>query len=304
MLVAKAWHPDYYEGCFVIPKDGDKKNIHVDNLEIVEPDEFYKWRGERTFDGKKPKKVDWAQYGEFKKTSIDGLECTIDGVFRKNHRVLKVNYHTDSLGRKRQAEISCNVNGSRRILSAAKIIAQTWSPNSWFDGCMIWYKDGNKHNIHSDNLILVDEKKFYNILGLKNKPEPMTFEQSYERIKRRAKEAEIALKYFETGDFSDINIYVEKELLPLVVKYTLSQGFSLSKTNVIITEVISVLYEYIMAYRPITHYYLFCQRLIRIYKKTNGFGFYERMPNPLINKNVSLLKIESLCEKYRCTKIK
>lgn len=303
LLVAKAWHPDYYEGCFIIPKDGDKSNIRLDNLSIVDSDEFFQYRAERMIESKK-KTVDWSIYGEFKKTSIEGLECTIDGVFRKNHRLLKAERRVDVLGRKHRVVIRCKVNGRMEVLNAAKIVAQTWSPQSWFDGCMIWYKDKDKHNIHSDNLILVSEEKYYKIQSERISSNPLTFEDSYEKIKRRANESSIALKYFETGDFTQINKYIDKHLLPYILKYALSKGFSLMSARNLVSEVISILYEWIIAYRPISSYTFFCEKLIRVYKKTNGFGFYERIPNPLTNKFVSQLNLECLCEMYKCTKIK
>lgn len=304
LLVAKAWHPDYYEGCFIIPKDGDKLNIHIDNLSVAEPDEFFKYRGERMIEKNKPKQQEWDAYGEFRKTPVEGLDCTVEGVFRKNHRLLKVHRCTDALGRKCRAKVVCNVNGVRTTLNAAKLVAMTWSPQSWTDGSMIWFKDGDKHNIHSDNLIVVSESKYYREFGNANKRIQMTFEESYAKVRRRARETAIALGYFDTGDFAELNGYVEKELLPFVLRYALSNGFSMLKAKEVAGEVISLLYEWIVAYRPITDYTLFCMRLIRIYKKTGGFGFYERIPNPLVNNNVSLLNLDSLCERYKSTKMK
>ena len=54
-LVAKAWHPQYYDGCYTIPKDGNRANIHIDNIGIVDKKGFFKHRGLLSLNNKIPR---------------------------------------------------------------------------------------------------------------------------------------------------------------------------------------------------------------------------------------------------------
>lgn len=302
-LLAKAWCPDYYEGCYTIPKDGDRRNINIDNILCVSKKEFFLYRGDLMRQSKIPKEVDWSKYGVFKRTHIDGLDCTIDGVFRKNGRILKVYKTVDLIGRKRACTIRIKVGQTNKHLNAAKIVAQTWSHSSWFDDCMIVYKDGDKHNIHSDNLILVDEKKYYHQIGvnagLKTK---VDFDKSFKKIELRYIEHEIAYNYFKTGNLDKFNEYIHNHLLKELYNYSLKLWNSAIKAQEVSLESISILYEWVLAYRPISNYTEFCKRMIRTYFKSNSFGFYLRTPKKI--DNVSLLNLDSLCKKFQGTKIK
>lgn len=303
-LIASVWNDGYFDGCHIIPKDGDKMNLNSDNLIVVDEAQFLKYRGGKMLDAKQPPIKDWSLYGVFRKTPIEGVECTIDGIFRKNNRILTLHHKSDILGRKSILQIKCNVDGARRTFSAARIVAQTWSPQDYYEDCVIRYKDGDKHNIHSDNLVIVDAKKYFHERGVEWGCKKTNFEQSFKKIEISARESSIAYKYFKTGDLTELNEYVTKFLFNELYEYAAKDYNSRISVETMVLESISILYEYVMAYRPISLYTEFCKRLIRTYKRNGNFSFYERIPNKIVNDNVSQLNLDSLCKKYRCTKIK
>ena len=252
-----------------------------------------------------PKDIDWEKYGTFRKTHIEGLDCTIDGFFRKNGRLLTVCKDFDILGRKRVCTIQIKEGDKRKRLNAAKIVAQTWSPNTWFDDCVIVFKDGDKHNIHSENLILVDNKKYYHQIGLNvGLATRVDFDKAFKKIELRYIEHRIAYNYFKTGDLEDFNNHIKNYLLKELFDYCCKFWNSRIKAQEISCEVISILYDWVLAYRPISNYTEFCKRMIRAYFKNNNFGFYSRTPKIIDNSNVSLLNLDSLCKKFQGTKIK
>lgn len=304
-LIARAWHHDYYDGCHIIPKDGNPMNTHIDNLEVVDETEFLKYRGAKIIEAKYPSIKDWSIYGVFKKTPVEGVDCTIDGVFRKNNRLLSLYHKSDILGRKSVLQIRVNVSGVRRTFTAARLVAQTWSPTEYSEDCVITYKDGNKHNIHSDNLILVNEKKYFHEKAVKwGEQRVVNFEKSFKRIEISAKETSIAYNYFKTGDLKELNDYVSNFLFNELYMYAAKQYNSRISVETMVSEAIGILYEYIVAYRPISLYTEFCKRLIRVYIKNGNFGLYERIPNQIVRDNFKQLNLESLCNKYREMEIK
>ena len=283
-------------------------SIQPDYIQIENVEEFMSW-------GKLDKKgnlsvnirVNQDQMKEvYRPTYIEGLECTIDGKFRKNRSPLKVSFPVDTLGRKRRAVVKFKHNGKQTTFSAAKIVAQTWSPSAWFDDCYLRYKDGYKHNIHSDNLILVDEKEYFKEQGERNLAfKNVTFEQSRKSVNRMAKEAMLAKGFFDTGDFSEINRYVERQLCPELIEYALTKhSFTMGQIEYFLPELLGILYEHIYAYRPVANYTRFCRRLIREYRKNKTFGWYDRRQPSIIERQVNNLNIESLCKKFKETKIK
>lgn len=301
-LVAKAWHPDYFEGCYTIPKDGNRKNIRVDNISCVSKNDFFIYRGSLSRISRIPKNIDWSQYGVFKQTPYDGLECTVDGVFRKNGRVLTVYKPKDICGRKRRCEVRVKVGDSIRNLNAAEVVAKTWSPSTWSEDVVITYKDGDRHNIHSDNLILVDREKYYKQIGEAIGYKTVDFKKAFEAVKRKSIEATLAYNYFKTGDLTGVNEYICGDLHKSLIKYASNKFNGLSTVERIVSESISVLYDYILANRPICDFTRLCQRVIREYKKDGGYRY--RTPTYIERDNILPNNINSLCKNYKVTKIK
>lgn len=305
LLVAKAWHPAYVEGCFIIPKDGNSYNIHVDNLHVADLYEFASYKAERR---KNPQAgaIDWSKYGEFKETSIPGLYCTIDGIFKRNNRIVPLQRGKRVGGEEGLLYVQyIDKNGNPTSTTAARLVAQTWSPGTWDDNCFICYKDGNPNNIHSDNLILVDSHKYHVRRGhMFGKSNMCDFKRAMEVVELRAKETQIALRYFQTGCIDEFNEYVKNHLEKYIYDCIGSYGNIPNRRRYILGEVLAILYDWVLSNRPLTSYSLFCRKLVRTYMRERNFGIYNITPKPIAREHVSQLNLNSLCEKYRSTKIK
>ena len=302
-LIARAWCPDYTEGCHVILKDDDRMNIAADNLLIVGDKEFRKYQAKRAAITRWGTTED--EEGEvFKPTFIPGVECTINGVFKKNGRRIKLQERKDILGRQTSLKFYAYMDGKRTTFTAARVVAQTWSPSVWDENCIIQYKDGNRLNIHSDNLILLNESEYLKDSGKRLGGKKTEFEDAYRYVERAAKESSIALRYFQTGDFTELNDYVKEELFPSIYKHAGKYFAGRDIVNELVTEVIGIMYEHVFANRPLFCYFNFCKKLVMIYYRNKDFGYYRRLPNPIVRKEVSLLNLDSLCEKFRELKIK
>jgi hypothetical protein len=302
-LVARAWCPDYVEGCHVIQKDEDKNNVSLENLLIVGEKDFRRYQARKSAESRWGTTIDEDEE-VFKPTFIPGVECTISGVFKKNGRRIKLQERKDILGRNTTLRFYAYVDGRRKTFTAARVVAQTWSPSAWNENCVIQYKDGNKLNIHSDNLVLVDEKEYARMQGERLGSRKTEFDDAYRYVERAAKESGIAYRYFQTGDFTELNEYVKTELFPSIYKHAGKYFAGKDMVSELATEVVGIMYEHVFANRPLFCYFNFCKRLIMIYYKSRDFGYYKRLPNPIVRKEVSQLNLESLCERYRETKIK
>lgn len=303
-LVARAWCPDYTEGCHVIHKNGDKNDVSLENLLIVSEKDFRKYQYRKSAESRWGGGTEEKEKEVFKPTFIPDVECSISGVFRKNGRRLKLEERQDILGRQRTLKLRASVDGVKRTFTAARVVAQTWSPTAWDEDCVIQYKDGNRLNIHSDNLILVNRDEYYKNVGQKLGTKKTEFEDAYRYVERAAKEAGIAYRYFQTGDFTELNEYVKTELFPNIYRHTSKYFGGRELVNEITTEVVGIMYEHVFANRPLFSYFNFCKRLVMIYYRKRDFGYYKHLPNPIVRKEVSQLKLESLCERFRETKIK
>lgn len=304
-LVAKSWHPNYTEDCYIIPIDGNQNNIHVDNLHMADLFEFASYRAERR---KNPQVgvEDLNKYGVFKETPISGLFCTIDGIFKRNNRIVPLQKGKRSRGEEGLLYLQyVDKEGNHTATTAARIVAQTWSPQTWDENCIVTYKDGNPRNIHSDNLILVDAHKYNvergRVLGKGNLCD---FNRAKEIVEQRAKESQIALRYFQTGCLDEFNEYVKTDLQKYLRHYLESYGNKPKLTQHVLSEVLAILYDWVLCNRPLTCYSLFCRKLARMYMKEGNFGTYNIMPKQIAREKVEQLNLEGLCERYKRTKIK
>lgn len=299
-LVASAWHKEFYEGCYVIQNSSN--DIHVESLVITDEKGFNKWRGRRISISKVGNDSVYVKYGVFKQTPIEGIECTINGVFRKGNDIKKVYYPFDNLGRKRSARIFYYINRKYTSRSAARVVAETWSPKVYYPDCMIMYKDGDKHNISNDNLIIASEKCYYS--ETKEGINEMTFEDYQRKVNRTATEALLIKGYMDTESLDDINKYIEKQIIPEFIEKLFRKGYSRYKAECLITESLSFFYDRLLANRPTATIYYYCWSKIKHFIKYKNWGIAEKYPPKQIERIVSQLKIDSLCEKYKVSKIK
>lgn len=161
-LMARVWHPDYYPGCCIVPKDNDHFNYRLENLLIVSKEEHVKWVNRRIHEAKygsddqlaeRNRKLE--QLGEFRPTGCYDIEVTREAVFRRRGRILKV--YTDK--HHRSSVHVCSERKEHKF-NAADLVVRAWHPESWFEGCRILRKDGNGENIHADNLQPVTPSEF------------------------------------------------------------------------------------------------------------------------------------------------
>lgn len=292
-LVAMAWHPDYIEGRKVHLKDKNEKNIHIDNIYLSD-NEFIKDENKRTHIT-----IEKEPIGGFRDTAFLDIQCTRNGVFRKvDGTPIRVYYPIDSKGIKISPYIKVVKKGIQYYSNAAYLILKTFSPNKPVDDFSIGYKDGNPHNIEHENLNLVQYKQI-----TVNKA--MTFDESYEIVKAYAEESKLMLEYMETGDFSNINKYMERNLIPnlaLQLQKTHPE-FSQQKIMYLITESLSFLYERIDANRPIYGFSRFMKASILFFIKKRTWGKVEKYRPIKIIRNVELLNFDCLCKKFRESKI-
>ena len=302
-LMAMAWVDGYKEEYNIIPIDGNEANISIENLHFADDFEFASYRAERR---KNPKAGvhDLKKYGLFKQTPVQGLQCTIDGVFKRNNRIVPL-YSTKRKGDSLLYIQYKDEKGKPTQTTAARLVAQTWSADSWFEDCIVQYKDGNPKNIHSDNLILVDAHKYHQLRGqVLGKGNMCDFSRAKELVERKSKEAMIACRYFQTGNMDEFNEYVRSYLTKYASDCIDKFGHKPKLKQKVLSEVLSILYEWVLCNRPLTQYSIFVKKLIRLYMLNRNYGIYDTPPKQIARNYVSQLNLDSLCERYKNTKIK
>lgn len=306
-LVASAWCGGWYPGCHIVYKDNDKFNIEAGNLEPQNGKNYLKWRGERISVEKakaeqrraRPK---WEEFGMFKDTGIMGIECTEDGFFRRGYKEIKVRREMWK-GRKVSAYIELRIDRKIHKFIAGDLVARAWSPNVYFENCYILYRDGDRHNIHNDNIVLATEDEYFK----KRKPlhKPMEFDEVFEMASTMSVEAALYVDYLKTGDMNGINRYIEQTLIKKMICWEERKfNWSKEKSEDVLYEALGFLYMRIGANRPFFGFEKYLKCIIGRYVKEKSWGITERFaPRNIIN-YVSLLKNECLCKKMKVKKIK
>lgn len=230
--------------------------------------------------------------------AFEGLECTKDGKFRLNGKPRKATYGTKCYGN-HKATVQFNVTskGKKHYFQAAKLIAMAWK-YGYQDGDCIIYKDGDCHNIHADNLVIVGEKDYWKYMQRNSGFKADDVEKRKKKLRLVAEEAMLTCKYFETLDMSDINKHVTDYLYKCLMEYcleTLHIGVSVAKS--VVPDCLARMYECIMNGMCLYNYERYCKKLLLNYKKKGDFGITGHVPKP-IQINVQQLKLDCLCERY------
>lgn len=230
--------------------------------------------------------------------ATNGISVSSDGKFVYKGKPKKVIFATTVSGRRATARISLMIKKKTQYYQAAKLVAMAWKTN-YHDGCCIVYKDGNCHNITSDNLVITDDKTYRKYLmrnssGVKSK----NIQQRIGKLDLIIKEASLTKEYFETLSMDNINVHVSSKLIPILEDYcvnTLHLGVSTTKRMV--PDVLARMYEVIMNGMCLFNYERYCKKLLLNYKKIGEYGLVGSVPKPVeivINK----LNFDCLCEKY------
>lgn len=301
-LVARAWLPEqWFEGCRIVRKDGNGENICADNLHPCTPSEFTK-RFKKPLPSA-PKKPDWDSFGFFADTGVMGIECTVDGVFRRNGKLMTVRKCMLFNGRKTSATIKFQCEHKQYRFLAADLVARAWQKGRYYEGCRILYRDFNTHNINNDNLVIVTEERYNKHTGYSLEHKERSFNESLSEVQRVHEESGLMLEYMKTQDFTEINRYVERTLMKELIRYAAS-NLSMTKnvTSYVVQEVICYLYERIDANQPTWDFMKFCKSRMRYYKLKGAFGVYEFYHPRKIEHEVQNIDITGLVNKYKIKK--
>jgi hypothetical protein len=189
-------------------------------------------------------------------------------------------------------------NGKSAYIQASKAIALAWktyNPDTQY----IIYKDGDIHNIHADNLEIVNYERY---LDFRMRNSVHTADDINKRIRKLQlviDESSMTKHYFETLDFKPINRHVEDYLYICLMDYcknTLFLGETVALD--IVPECIARMYECIMNGMCLYNYERFCKKMLLNYKKKRNFGFTGNIPKP-IEINVSQLNLDCLWERFK-----
>ncbi len=232
------------------------------------------------------------------KELFDGLSVTIDGKFMRNGIEKKVTYPYTVIGRKATARVCYNVDKKRKYYQAAKLVAMAWKPK-YREGLNIIYKDGDCHNIHADNLIIVGDKQWWDYMQRKSGFHGASIEERKFKLDMIIKEAGLTRKFLENRDFTEINEHVKNRLMPVLEDYCLRTIYiGVSTAKVAVAECIARMYECIDNGMCLYNYERYCKKLLLNYKKKGSFGFTGSVCKPIWNE-VEQLNLDCLWEKYK-----
>ena len=85
------------------------------------------------------------------------LEVTIDGMVRRigKEKIRK----PQIIGEKGLKRVNCYFEGKTYYPSVSKLVAKAWRKD-YYEGCHVYWKDGNPMNSHADNLVICNDKEF------------------------------------------------------------------------------------------------------------------------------------------------
>lgn len=232
------------------------------------------------------------------KELFDGLSVSIDGKFKQNGKDKKVLYPFTIRKKKATARITYNLNKKRNYYQAAKLVAMAWKPK-YKDGCNIIYKDGDCHNIHADNLIIVGDKEWWSYMQRNSGFHGASLEERKLKLDMVIKEAGLTREFLDTRNFVNINSHVSKRLLPILEDYCLRTIYvGVATARRIIPECIARMYECIDNGMCLYNYERYCKKLLLNYKKNGSFGLTGKVCKPIWNE-VEHLNLDCLWERYK-----
>lgn len=232
--------------------------------------------------------------------SVDGLRCTVDGLFIYKGTRKKVIYAKKNFSNEKATARITYKDGSRvRYIQAAKAVAIAWKSGYDEDKHYIIYKDGDIHNIHADNLVLGSYDDYVNFRMRKCWHTADSASKRIKKLQLVIDEASMTKHYLETLDFKPINDHVKDYLYKCLMEYckeTLHLGETVALD--IVPECLARMYECIMNGMCLYNYERYCKKLLLNYKKKKSFGFTGLVPKP-IEINVEQLNLDCLWERFK-----
>lgn len=291
-LVARAWCPDWFEGCGVIRKDGDMYNHKLENLQVCSMQEFRRFKSRLALIKKAKDRG-----GDFRSCDLDDIECTVDGVFRRQGVYYKPHYKVVN-GLPATTTVCITVEGVRKYYLCADLICRAWRKNKYEEGCYILYKDGNKQNIHLDNLDIVRYDQYVGWLNRKHsKSQTPTVNDERNRMDYIIRCCEMSKRFFDTEDFTEWNTFVERELYPYIVLSCGQKDLGVARTRYAVSELIAYFYSVLERKRGIFNPEALVEKYIRLFSNTGELRL-PILPNKAIEK-AKELDLSGLAEKYK-----
>lgn len=292
-LVARAWCPDWFEGCGVIRKDGDMYNHNLDNLQVCTPQEFRRFLSRLTHIRNAKDRG-----GDFRDCGLDDIECTTDGVFRREGIYYKPHYKVVN-GLKASCTICISVgNGVRKYYNCADLVCRAWRKNKYEEGCRIIYKDGDLHNIHLDNLEIVRYDRYVEWLNRRHsKAETPTVEEELARMDEMIQCCQMSKRFIATGDYREWNKYVQDVLYPYIVLSCRQKELGVARTRYLMSELIGTVFEIIGRKRGMYDPKAFVEKHIRHFSRSGKLSL-PILPNKAVEE-AKKLDLSGLAEKYK-----
>lgn len=302
-LVARAWLPDYYDGCCVKFLDGNPLNVHADNCEVCTRSEYMQWLTLMSFRKKYADLI--KEYGEFRPSGVEDIEITKDGIGLRNGIIYKPRKVIAENGRKETSVIGIMIDGKRRYFYAADLVARAWLKKFYYEGCRITFRDYDNHNLNADNLRIVSADEFNRYTARnshKTIAEKITIDDEIAKLDEINECCAMSKRLLESGDYTEVNEYVTKNLLPRLMRYAMKEAYmSRSQARSAVPIAISHLYELLDTNRGTYQFYWYCCKALR---KIKRYGEYVRPNLPVkIERRVQPLELQALCDKFRFTKL-
>ena len=124
-----------------------------------------------------------------------------------------------------------------------------------------------------------------------------SMEQRKQILSERIKEPEMTLRYFETRDFTEINRYIEKEILPRLNLYCVERLHIAKDMRTVILQCVAILYTYLYADVPVFCYEWKLRAMLRYWREHGDLGYYEKMPEP-VHEAVDALDVSALEKRF------
>jgi hypothetical protein len=124
-----------------------------------------------------------------------------------------------------------------------------------------------------------------------------SMEQRKQILSDRIKESEMTLRYFETRDFTEINRYIEKIILPRLNVYCVERLHISKDMRTVILQCVAILYTYIYADVPVFCYEWKLRAMLRYWLEHGDLGYYEKMPEP-VHEAVDALDVSALEKRF------
>jgi hypothetical protein len=124
-----------------------------------------------------------------------------------------------------------------------------------------------------------------------------SMEQRKQILSDRIKESEMTLRYFETRDFTEINRYIEKIILPRLNVYCVERLHISKDMRTVILQAVAILYTYIYADVPVFCYEWKLRAMLRYWLEHGDLGYYEKLPEP-VHEAVDALDVSALEKRF------